>query len=61
MKKLYISPITTLTTIRSEQPITTSMAVNNTEKVSDTQNIGFVKGDNTSRGSQSVWDDDWSD
>jgi len=37
------------------------MTVNNTEKVSDTQNIGFVKSDNTSRSGQSVWDDDWSD
>ena len=60
MKKSYISPITTLTAVRSEKPIMASMTVNSTEKVSDTQNIGFVKGDNTSRGGNSVWDDDWS-
>lgn len=61
MKKSYISPITTLTAVRSEKPIMASMTVNSTEKVSDTQNIGFVKSDNTSRSGQSVWDDDWSD
>ena len=34
------------------------MEVNSEDKVSNTSDIGFVKGEN--RGSHTVWDDDWS-
>ena len=62
MKKVYEQPMMAVVNVHGESILVLSdgqMEVNSENKVSSTSNIGFVKGE-SSRGSHSVWDDDWS-
>ena len=60
MKKTYIEPKLTQTSLNFERLIATSIGVQST----GFQGSQLVKGDqsasSTSRGNHSVWDDDWS-
>ena len=61
MKKNYDSPCTQVYTVVGQTHLmqNRSMKVNSSQKVSNSEDIGFVK-DNTSNQDYNVWDDDWS-
>ena len=60
MNKTYQSPaLRTTFIVGTHHLLGSSIQVSN-ETVSNSADIGFVKGDNSSRGGHSVWDDDWS-
>ena len=61
MKKVYIQPIVAVLSVCGEAPLANSMKVDSENKVSRSTDIGFVKGDNNSRGNYNVWNDDWSE
>lgn len=58
MKKKYIIPEVQIVTIEVEHLIADSYIINSNE-VKGTSG-GWVKSDRSSRGSYSVWDEDWS-
>ena len=61
MKKVYEQPMMAVVNVHGESILVLSdgqMEVNSEDRVSNTSDIGFVKGEN--RGSHTVWDDDWS-
>ena len=58
MKKTYISPKLLMVEVNCERMIAESLQVNATQNIGGSTN--FVKSDRSSRGSYSVWDEDWS-
>ena len=60
MKAVYESPRSYSYNIVGQVLMQTSITVDRTNKVSQTEDIGFVKGEQSSRGGKTVWDEDWS-
>lgn len=59
-KHIYISPRVCVCEISGKAMISTSMIVGNSQqKVSNNQDIGFVKEDNSRGGDNSLWDNEW--
>ena len=58
MKKTYISPKLLVMEVNCERMIAESLQVNSSLDLGSSTN--FVKSDRSSRGSYSVWDEDWS-
>ena len=59
MKKKYIIPEVQIVTIEVEHLIADSYVINGEQTVKGASG-GWVKSDRSSRGSYSVWDEDWS-
>ena len=58
-KQIYQSPRTCVYKLMGKTFISTSVRINTSDKVSDSNDIGFVKEDNSQSGDNSVWDDEW--
>ena len=58
MKKSYQSPCALAYRITSKTFISQSMKVDGDNKVSNSNDIGFVKGQNSQSG-KNVWDEEW--
>ena len=58
MKRTYINPQISIIAITESQMIAESMGVGGA--TATREDIGFVKGESSSRSNHSVWDDDWS-
>ena len=58
-KQVYQYPRTCVYKLMGKTFISTSVRINTSDKVSDSNYIGFVKEDNSQSGDNSVWDDEW--
>lgn len=59
-KHIYISPRVFVCEISGKAMISTSMRLGDTQqKVSNSQDIGFVKENNSQGGDNSLWDNEW--
>ncbi len=58
-KKLYQAPHACAFKITGRAIISTSIAYSSTEKVSNSQDIGFVKEESSQAGGNNVWDNEW--
>ena len=59
MKRMYHIPSIRLRRIVGQERLLGNSIKMSNEKVTNTQDIGFVK-ENRNEGSYNVWDDDWS-
>ena len=57
-KQIYQAPHTCAINIIGKAIISTSMTYS-TEKVSNSQDIGFVKAESSQAGGNNVWDNEW--
>ena len=58
-KQIYQAPHTCAVNIIGKALISTSMTYSSTEKVSNSQDIGFVKEESSQAGDNNVWNNEW--
>ena len=58
-KQIYQAPHTCAVNIIGKALISASMTYSSTEKVSNSQDIGFVKEESSQAGDNNVWNNEW--